>query len=721
MWLLPPDFPADAFDLPPGTWALPWYADERHIAALMRLLVAGEARIREWMPLPWAALENTDIDASVRPGAALVLHAPAEQNPDEIVARAQALPWPYVFWCSSRPTIEGEGAWLEREIKRILLSELHRSLLDPKHPLARFHVERLPLELVASMVGDPIDLLEIAQAAVLHRLEHANDGLRREDYEYSTRWVAGRRLGDYLSRIAEEDRSRAMVMIEQGGRGEEDRASFRRSALALQDVGLGLFVGEDLALGPLARSSTNAVVSAGVLSQLPLLRAARSSPPTMTTAISSTPLVRIWPLPATYITTPSVELAPTGMMERSRWIFNLIVPAATHDRSWQQLLSTLQLGLALPRKALETRNAIQTLATIRPRDYREQRLHELVALLFEIFSRPIIDRDLSHLRQTAAILVQAATGPGTTEPPTDWLDALIVERAILQSPSAGLLEALEIEVQSRVSQPQPLRLVATWTSISAEVARLRGHSAEALARFDAASHQWAALDFDGREGWLQARTSAAYAAYEAMQLDKAEQTLEHVVVGAEVNPQHTIHASVPLVRGLIALRRGLGELAAGQLRLAANRFHVLGDARGEAFARTALAEMLVLQENLSAEATLEEARQVFGRLVDIRGRTYAELLLGDVVCLGSRLDEARACYREAMRLTEYTGDDLARSTAYHKLARLQAQIHRYDIAIDLERQALGLERAIGHTTLAEQTERTIAEIEILAASAPAND
>lgn len=260
MWLLPPDFPADAFDLPPGTWALPWYADDEHISRLMQLLVLGEARLREWHPLPWEALDDVDMDAPVRPGAALVIHAPSTLRADEIVARARALPWPYVFWRPSHPVVEGEGAWLEREIKRVLLSELLRGLLDTEHPLARFNVARLPLDLIASMVADPVDLVEIAQAAVLHRLRCKEAGLRSEDFGQSVRWAAGQRLGDYLLRIPEAHRFDAMALGYLGRRGQTDRASFRQAAQAIQDVGLGLLVGEDLALGPLMRSASDDAV-----------------------------------------------------------------------------------------------------------------------------------------------------------------------------------------------------------------------------------------------------------------------------------------------------------------------------------------------------------------------------------------------------------------------------------------------------------------------------
>ena len=264
MWLLPPDFPEDAFDLPPGTWALPWYADERRIDALMRLLVAGEARIREWLPLPWAAVEDMGDDGTVRHGAALVVQAPAALDPAVLVEKARALPWPYIFWRSSRPAPEGSGAWIERELKRVVLSEVHRGLSDPEHPLARLHVDRLSLQRLASMVADPIELLEIAEAALLHRLEHAHDGLRREDYEHSVRLAAGRRLAEHLLRIPPLRRQQALVVIRRGGRGQEERGDFRLTAHLIQDVGLGLLVGEDLALGPLARSMADPIVAAGM-------------------------------------------------------------------------------------------------------------------------------------------------------------------------------------------------------------------------------------------------------------------------------------------------------------------------------------------------------------------------------------------------------------------------------------------------------------------------
>ncbi|MEM9458138.1 MAG: caspase family protein [Myxococcota bacterium] len=270
MWLLPPDFPTNTFDLQPGSRALPWYADDAHAAALMWLLVRGEARISEWFPLPWTALTELDRDAPVREGAALVLLVPPDVAPEEIETQARSLPWPYVFWRSRRPALEGEEAWLERDIKRELLSQLRRSLLDRAHPLARFHVDRLPLPLVASMVADPVDLLEICQGTMLLALQSVADERERDDFEFYVRWSVGWRLGEYLLRIPEAQRQRAEALIYRGDREREDRASFRLGAQALQAVGLGLFVGEDLALGPLARSAQDETIWAAALHRLDL-------------------------------------------------------------------------------------------------------------------------------------------------------------------------------------------------------------------------------------------------------------------------------------------------------------------------------------------------------------------------------------------------------------------------------------------------------------------
>lgn len=85
------------------------------------------------------------------------------------------------------------------------------------------------------------------------------------------------------------------------------------------------------------------------------------------------------------------------------------------------------------------------------------------------------------------------------------------------------------------------------------------------------------------------------------------------------------------------------------------------------------------------------------------------------------IDKARACYREALRLSEHSGDDLALSSGYHKLAHLESSVHRYDVALEHERRALELEQEVALLTVAEQTQARIMELELLVASRPSSD
>jgi hypothetical protein len=711
MWLLPPDFPADAFDLPPGTWALPWYADDPHIALLMRLLIAGEARIREWVPLPWAALADVEPDSEVRPGAALVLHAPAELEPDEIVAKARTLPWPYVLWCSPRPALEGEGAWLEREVKRSLLSELHRGLLDPGHPLARFHVDRLPLALVTAMVSDPVDLLEIAEAAILHRVEHARDGLRKQDFEYSARWTAGRHLGRYLLRIPEGQRDVAAAIIHRGGRGDEDRASFRQTAQAIQDVGLGLFVGEDLALGPLARSVRDEVVWAGVQHELPTrLRQSME----VVLGENAGPM-RLGPA---RVVLPSLELLPPGSSKRFGWAFQLVPPAS--EPSWIHAALALTRACAFPRGVMDISGLAEIrrlLTTTSTRIHRYQRIQELLILLIDAVD-PSRDIDLTLSRKRLAALVESIAIDDEERAMLGAIDLILIEHTLLHRPNPTVLEILEHEATARAYVPPGSWIDATWASISAEVARLGGRATLALARFDEASHRWAALELDGRSGWLQSRLSAACAAFEAMQLARATRTIDLVANPLEQGTHGSAYAMISLLRGLIAGRHD-ASAAADSLRIAAQHFATNNDERGHRFAQTALAEHQILAGDLGQVEAVRHARDEFHRLGDLRGVTYTDLVRGDAAQLGSNLDEARTCYADALRHTEQTGDDLARSTALHKLAHLEAGVHRYDVALGLEKQALQLEQKLELSPAAEATERKIAELDVLAASLPA--
>jgi hypothetical protein len=716
MWLLPPDFSADAFDVPPGTWALPWYADEQHVAALMRLLVAGETRIREWVPLPWAALDEVRADDSVRPGAALVLDAPEDLSTDEIVTRARELPWPYVFWRSSRPTLEGEGAWLERELKQVLSSEIHRGLLDPRHPLARYHVERLPLDLVASMVGDPVDFLEIAQAAVLHRLEHATDGLRREDYEHSVKWVSGKRLGDYLSRIRDEDRVLAVTMVRQGGRGEEDRGNFRRAALAVQGQGLGFLVGEDLALGPLARAAGDGIVWAGAVDRIPrstITRPSRSASPHRSDQRKPSPL--------------RITLPPAGILQESHR-YKWIVELGHRDGSspWHHVLGHLLIALQSPTKTSDFTRMRHLLSTSNPTEHRDQRIQDLFEL-FVSFADPSrearADLELATTRLRATALVALIARNDAERAALAHIDSLLVEHVLMYRPTRFALATLMNEALTRpvASPSQATWIDAVWASIGAEALRRSGRSHAALLQFDEASHRWASLDpIDFREEWLSSRVSAACAAFEADQIDYSAHILDLITSEVEEYVYARSHAMIPLLRGLIASRREANPAAArAPLELAAARYRDLHNKSGEMFATMTLHALGLASDG--TDTAIDGIEIELERTHDDSGLTYANILLGNISLRDSGYELARMQYRKAEVLAGKTGDDLALSTVYHGLADLEAQRHRYQVALGIERQAQELETAIGHTGLSQQTERTIREFELLAASASAID
>ncbi|MEM9462298.1 MAG: tetratricopeptide repeat protein [Myxococcota bacterium] len=104
-----------------------------------------------------------------------------------------------------------------------------------------------------------------------------------------------------------------------------------------------------------------------------------------------------------------------------------------------------------------------------------------------------------------------------------------------------------------------------------------------------------------------------------------------------------------------------------------------------------------------------------------RDETLEAFDRGDAAVRAHDLAKAHTHYREALRLSEHTGDDLARSTAHHKLAYVGLSMHRYAAALDHERRALALEREIERVPVISQTEAHIAELERLAQSQPPRD
>jgi tetratricopeptide (TPR) repeat protein len=195
-----------------------------------------------------------------------------------LIQRAVATTWP-------------EVAWQERHVKVPLLRALEHELRRSDHPLARLGIENAPVAQLAKLTAEPVELLEMLEKLVEHRLGHARWGMRDSDWSRSVYRAAAERLALRLRSIPSEEMLRGAVdrilEVRPGPDEDADRA--------LACVGLAWIEGNDVLLSTLAEFGKHpevllhlvlllpehawskrggAVIRAAVPTHLPTLRAA---------------------------------------------------------------------------------------------------------------------------------------------------------------------------------------------------------------------------------------------------------------------------------------------------------------------------------------------------------------------------------------------------------------------------------------------------------------
>lgn len=698
MWLLPPDFPLIAFDLSPDTWALPWYADDGHIATLMDLLMRGQPKISEWFPLPWSVAGDGAVRGTIRPGSALVVQAPDELAAEQIVEQTRTLPWPYVFWRASKPVIGGYGAWVEDIVKRALVEELCRGLADPRHPLAWVHIDRLPLASLAQRTSDPVDLLEMARAAVRHRVERVKYGVRAEDWAHSADWAACQRLKHYLARIEPTVAGEVHRMLRQPGPPRIRRTEDRQAMRALETVGLGVVAGDDLVLGPLARYAP---------SLLPPVEIVDLGPQ------------RTRPLPVTRLSSSSQPF-----LSEARYEFeDAFTTICNHEEkkfkiAWEYVWQSCIDNNSLENRKNRDTQGEQLLATILNASptHRAQRLAHLLALFMSVYRTPGIS--ISAIESALATLSDIAPGATST---AHCLRCLLFEWRMLGPLNATELAQCQQEFEAWNIDGDDASTLEART-LYAECSRLRGRARYAHDLFLDISRRWAsqAPSNDCTSAALCLR-QATLCALDLRDLELAAARLDELVtlVVTHFSTQDgTSEFQIDFLIGRLLVAKGESAIAATISR----RGQWLSSEDNERY-RMRCVDLLIgptvpTVQDQEQRACVEEPDDDD---IDPRDETLEAFDRGDAAVRARDLDQAHTHYREALRLSEHTGDDLARSTAHHKLAYVKSSAHRYAAALEHERRALALEREIEQVPAISQTEAHIAELERLALSQPPRD
>jgi len=255
VWLLPSDRDPLVVRLPPGRYLVPWYYDASECERLATLLCDALPELRYTVVLPPSALPLGPEHALASPDQTLVLIRFEEDPGDELPQRLQGFAACMVLVQLPTPRETGYG-WIERYIKPKLVSWLRNLVCAPDYPLAVFGVGELPVHEAATLSSEPVELIDLLEATLAHRLHSVHDrALTRGDYRRSLMLSAGRRLSVRLSELdGGEYQSALEVLLSEGdARRRSDRRDRRQGALALQRIGLARILGDDIVLGPLAR------------------------------------------------------------------------------------------------------------------------------------------------------------------------------------------------------------------------------------------------------------------------------------------------------------------------------------------------------------------------------------------------------------------------------------------------------------------------------------
>lgn len=691
MWLLPPDFPLRPLRLAPDRRALPWYATEREVEQLMELLRRMVPEIKEWVRVPWSALERIGGRNEVREGAALVVEAPKEL--DEAAAReiVAGVRWPYVFWRPTEPS-EEQGAWLERDVKRALLSELRQGLASEAHPLRDLGIARLPVDLAAAATDDPVELLAIVQGALTHRLEHADEGTRIEDWAYSVKRAIGEQLAMRLGRVEGKALKGVLELVLSDGQRPKAAKDRLDACERVQAIGLGLRVADDIALTPLARGANESVVYGVLLERLLTKHWPREEQGFRFLRPSSRPSSGPLRLPPTRIAGPNVAHHPKLVIEAMSRLegFAKDLPVGgdvasrmlravwLHPVFFDQLSSspTDAVGDALAKD-------LRLLDQHRFERKEERAFVELFRTVVDtIFAEGLgeVDARLQRIAERASRFDESrgralhwqAIAPGVEIFAATALLSHCRDHQRLQD---LLAYAARKERAAREQGAREHGDDRAWQGLCAEALRLTGRSALAARLHESANlfHPELYPQAEDRRIWNQARAHRE-AGYDA----RAHEVLVRLQGKERRRVLRPLQPDVSLELGLVELDRGSTAKARACFQ----------QARAARSNDPAPSRVALYAEVYDAVARLIEgaAAELEPRLVELAGHAdergdirlsmLVDLVLGDLMLCTERFDGARRCYWAARERAVLLGDQLALACAHEKTALLEATLGR---------------------------------------------
>lgn len=236
-----------------------WYPLATHIGGnerrrLLELLAAGVEDIDYIAEFDWPADAGVD-HLDLRRTVVLVRVPASVERGDELLRQIRAKLGSVRLGLIQHATSDSwpDVAWLEREVKVPLLDWLHRQLHATTHPLARHGLANLPLDELATLTAEPIELLEMLDRIIAHRVRHGTGGL--EDWRRSIAQVSVERFAARFEQIDPGQRAAALeLVIVRHDQPIVARSELEGQAELLAEAGLAAVWGNDMMLGPLAQA-----------------------------------------------------------------------------------------------------------------------------------------------------------------------------------------------------------------------------------------------------------------------------------------------------------------------------------------------------------------------------------------------------------------------------------------------------------------------------------
>lgn len=254
-----------------GWYSIPSYvsADERR--RLCGVLVAGIAEIDHVVELDWDALDEAAAKLQLTRALAFV-RVPPEIEPDgDALARVRATLGSVRLGLLQyeAPGVWADVAWQEREVKAPLLTWLKRWLRDSAHPFAKLGVADLPIDDIAKLTAEPVELLIGVEKVIDHRLRYRRQGMATDDWNRSVMHVAAERLVRRLELIPAKMLAQTLDLAMSGEEVLVPTVDQRDAVQALARAGLAWYGGNDLLLGPLVRLASEPFVLRRLVELLP--------------------------------------------------------------------------------------------------------------------------------------------------------------------------------------------------------------------------------------------------------------------------------------------------------------------------------------------------------------------------------------------------------------------------------------------------------------------